>query len=68
VPANSGPGKTVVAGKARGPNQAGQAIEAIKAEVSAGQRSQEDPLTGQRLPKPQRQLTREYFNAIRERK
>jgi hypothetical protein len=66
VPANSGPGQTVIAGKARGPNQAGQAIEEIKAEVEANQRSQEDPLTGQRLPKPQRQLTREYFDAIRE--
>ncbi len=66
VPTNSGPGQTVIAGKARGPNQAGQAIEEIKAEVEANQRSQEDPLTGQRLPKPQRQLTREYFDAIRE--
>lgn len=66
VRSEMGRGRAVVAGSAEGPNKAGQALEEIKAEMVAGQKSEEDPLTGQRLPKPQRQLTREYFDAFRE--
>jgi hypothetical protein len=61
-----GQGKAVATGIAFGPNKSGQALEEIKAEIEAGRRSQDDPLTGQRLPKPQRELTKEYFDSFRD--
>jgi hypothetical protein len=61
-----GQGKAVATGIAYGPNQSGQALEEIKAEIEAGRRANDDPLTGLRLPKPQRELTREYFESFRE--
>jgi hypothetical protein len=66
VRAKPGQGKAVATGIAFGPNKSGQALEEIKAEIEAGRRSNDDPLTGQRLPKPQRELTREYFDSFRE--
>ncbi len=66
VRAKPGQGKAVVTGIAFGPNKAGEAVEEIKAEIDSGRRSDDDPLTGQRLPKAQRELTREYFDAFRE--
>jgi hypothetical protein len=66
VRAKPGQGKAVATGIAFGPNKTGQTLEEIKAEIEAGRRSNDDPLTGQRLPKPQRELTREYFDSFRE--
>jgi chemotaxis protein histidine kinase CheA len=66
VRAKPGQGKAVATGIALGPNKSGQALEEIKAEIEAGRRSQDDPLTGQRLPKAQRELTREYFDSFRD--
>jgi hypothetical protein len=66
VRAKPGQGKAVATGIAFGPNKSGQALEEIKAEIEAGRRSQDDPLTGQRLPKAQRELTREYFDSFRD--
>ena len=66
VRAKPGRGKAIVTGAAPGKNKAGQALEEIKVEIEAGRHSTDDPLTGQRLPKPQRELTREYFDAFRE--
>lgn len=57
-------GKSIVTGTAAGPNRAGQAIEDIKAEIEAAERSEDDPLTNQRLSRPLRDLTREYFEAL----
>jgi hypothetical protein len=64
--AKPGKGKAVVIGTATGPNKAGQAIEEVKAEIEAATRSDDDPLTGVRLPKAQRDLTKEYFDKFRE--
>jgi hypothetical protein len=61
-----GQGKAIATGIAFGPNKSGEAFEEIKAEIEAGRRSEDDPLTGQRLPRPQRELTREYFDAFRD--
>ena len=66
VRAKPGQGKAVATGIAFGPNKSGQALEEIKAEIDSGRRANDDPLTGQRLPKAQRDLTREYFDSFRE--
>ncbi len=66
VRSKPGRGKAVVSGIASGPNKAGQALEEIKTEIEATRTLDDDPLTGQRLPKPQRELTRQYFDAFRE--
>lgn len=61
-----GRGKAVLAGQVRGPNIAGDAREQIKAALEAGLKDDEDPLTDQRLPRAQRELARQYFDAFRE--
>ena len=66
VRAKPGQGRAVATGVALGPNRSGQALEEIKAELEAGRRANDDPLTGQRLPRPQRELTREYFDSFRD--
>ena len=66
VRAKIGRGQAVATGTASGSNKAGEALESIKTEIESTKRSDDDPLTGQRLPKPQRELAREYFDAIRE--
>ncbi|MCP4193375.1 MAG: hypothetical protein GY768_22405 [Planctomycetaceae bacterium] len=66
VRAKAGRGQAVATGTASGPNKSGEALESIKTEIESTKRSDDDPLTGQRLPKPQRELAREYFDAIRE--
>ena len=60
-----GKGQAVVTGTAAGPNKAGQALEELKSEIANTKQSDDDPLTGQRLPKKQRELAREYFDAFR---
>ncbi len=66
VRAQPGRGKAVATGIAFGPNKPGQALEEIKNEIESGRHANDDPLTGQRLPKAQRDLTREYFDSFRE--
>ncbi len=66
VRSKPGRGKAVVSGIATGPNQSGQVIEQIKTEIETSRSLNDDPLTGQRLPKQQRDLTRQYFDAFRE--
>jgi hypothetical protein len=66
VRAKPGKGKAVVTGTATGPNKAGEAIEELKSEIEAARRSDDDPLTGVRLPKSQRELTKQYFDKFRE--
>ena len=66
VKGNPEKGPAVVLGPASGPNKKGQAIEEIKAEIEAVSSAKEDPLTGIRLPKAQRTLTRQYFEKFTE--
>jgi hypothetical protein len=65
VQAKPGKGRAVVIGSARGPNKAGETLEEIKAEIESATRADDDPLTGVRLPKVQRELTKEYFDKFR---
>jgi hypothetical protein len=66
VAAKPGKGKAVVIGSAGGPNKPGQALEEIQQQFEAAQSADDDPLTGIRLPKPQRELTRQYFDKFKE--
>ena len=59
-------GTAVSVGEADGPNIKGQIQEAIKAEVEAARHDSADPLTGQRLPRSQREHAKEYFDSLRE--
>ena len=58
-------GRAVITGTAAGPNKAGEVLEELKSEIANTKQSDDDPLTGQRLPKKQRELAREYFDAFR---
>jgi hypothetical protein len=62
---NVGRGAAVVAGLVDGPNAKGQAIEEIKTQVESAKKEQSDPLTGQRLPRQQRDHVQEYFDKFR---
>ncbi len=60
-----GKGSFVVNGLVQGPNAKGQVMEEIKGQVEAAKRESEDPLTGQRLPRQQRDHVQQYFDAFR---
>jgi hypothetical protein len=62
---NIGKGSGVVTGLVEGPNAKGQAVEEIKGEVEAAKHDSADPLTGQRLPRSQRDHVLQYFDAFR---
>jgi len=49
-----------------GPNAKGQAIEEIKSQVESAKKESSDPLTGQRLPRQQRDHVQQYFDAFRD--
>ncbi|MCA9211579.1 MAG: hypothetical protein KDB27_00815 [Planctomycetales bacterium] len=66
VAAKPGKGKAVIIGSAGGPNKPGQAFEEIRQQFEAAKTADDDPLTGSRLPKAQRELTKQYFNQFRE--
>jgi hypothetical protein len=59
-------GTAVSVGEADGPNIKGRVQDAIKAEVEAAKHDSADPLTGQRLPRSQREHAKEYFDSLRE--
>lgn len=59
-------GKAVIVGTAGGRNIAGQSQEEIKDFLQQARLDDADPLTGQRLPKAQRNHARQYFDAVRE--
>lgn len=61
-----GKGSAVVTGEAGGPNIKGQVKESIQTDFQQAGRTQADPLTGQRLPKAQKDHAREYFDMLRE--
>jgi hypothetical protein len=60
-----GKGSFVMNGQVEGPNAKGQVIEEIKTQVEAAKHESEDPLTGQRLPRQQRDHVQQYFDAFR---
>ena len=66
VRAKPGIGKAVVIGSAGGPNKPGQAFEEIQQQFEAAKTSEDDPLTGSRLTKDQRELTKQYFDQFRD--
>jgi len=61
-----GKGAAVATGPADGPNIKGHVQAEIKAQVEAAAHDSADPLTGQRLPRSQREHAKEYFDALRE--
>jgi hypothetical protein len=62
---NIGKGSSVITGLVEGPNSKGQAVEEIKGQVEAAKHDAADPLTGQRLPRQQRDHVQQYFDAFR---
>ncbi len=61
-----GKGAAVATGPADGPNIKGQVQAEIKAQIESAAHDAADPLTGQRLPRSQREHAKEYFDALRE--
>lgn len=62
---NIGKGSSVITGLVEGPNAKGQAAEDLKVQVEAAKHEAADPLTGQRLPRQQRDHVQQYFDAFR---
>ncbi|HEY2883161.1 MAG TPA: hypothetical protein VGJ15_12025, partial [Pirellulales bacterium] len=60
-----GKGSSVVTGLVEGPNAKGQVAEEIKTQVESAKHDAADPLTGQRLPRSQRDHVQQYFDAFR---
>ncbi len=60
------PGEAVRTGSAGGPNQAGKTLQEAQAELQSSFHEQADPLLDLRLPKKEREHTREYFRRYRE--
>jgi len=59
------PGKIVAIGSTGGPNAKGQVQQVIAAETQAAAQSQDNPLTGQTLPRGYRDNAQQYFDARR---
>jgi hypothetical protein len=59
-------GAAVTAGETDGPNVRGQVQAEIKAQIESAKHDAADPLTGQRLPRSQREHAKEYFDSLRE--
>jgi hypothetical protein len=57
-------GKAVIVGTAGGLNVPGQTQESIKDVLQQAELDDADPLTGQHLPKAQRNHARQYFEAL----
>ncbi len=60
-----GQGAAVITGLINGPNVKGQSIEEIKSQVEAAKHDSADPLTGQRLPREERDHVQQYFDSFR---
>jgi hypothetical protein len=64
---NVGPGRAVAIGEVGGTNRRQRALTEINAEkAKAEDRRDDDPTAGQRLPRKQRDHSREYFEKLRE--
>ncbi|HEY2826781.1 MAG TPA: hypothetical protein VGJ04_04215 [Pirellulales bacterium] len=60
-----GKGAAVITGLIASPNAKGQVVEEIKNQVEAAKHDSADPLTGQRLPRQERDHVQQYFDAFR---
>ncbi len=60
-----GKGAALITGLVNGPNVKGQSVEEIKSQVEAAKHDSADPLTGQRLPREERDHVQQYFDAFR---
>jgi hypothetical protein len=65
VKQNVGKGSAAITGLVDGPNSKGQVVEEIKSQVEAAKHEEADPLTGQRLPRSQRDHVQQYFDSFR---
>jgi len=66
VKGNVQPGEAVRTGSAGGPNQAGNTLQDVKDQLQSNFSQDADPLTDLRLPKKEREHTREYFRRYRD--
>jgi hypothetical protein len=60
------PGEVVRTGSAAGPNQPGQTLQQAKDQLQSSFSQEADPLIDLRLPKKEREHTRDYFRRYRE--
>lgn len=60
------PGEAVRTGSAGGPNQPGQTLQEAKDQLQSSFSQEADPLIDLRLPKKEREHTRDYFRRYRE--
>ncbi len=66
VKGNVQAGEAVRTGSANGPNQAGNTLQDVKDQLKSSVSQDADPLIDLRLPKKEREHTREYFRRYRE--
>ncbi len=59
-------GAGVIVGEADGPNRRGQIREQIKSELAPADAQRSDPIDNQQYPKPYREHTQQYLDALRE--
>jgi len=62
VSQNPGKGKAVVTDLVEGPNVKGQVQQEVQAGIAAARREEADSLTGENLPRVQREHAKEYFD------
>lgn len=60
------PGAAVVTGTSSGANRAGKSLAEIRQEISSTLNEEADPLTDVRLPRSERDHTRQYFERLRQ--
>ena len=65
VAQKTGQGSAVITGEADGPNIKGKVRAEIQAQLDSARHDDSDPLTGQRLPRSQRDFAKEYFDSLR---
>ncbi len=66
VAQKTGQGAAVITGEADGPNLKGKVRAQIQEQIDSAKHENSDPLTGQRLPRSQRDFAKEYFDSLRE--
>ena len=66
VAQKTGQGAAIITGEADGPNLKGKVRAQIQAQMDSAKHEDSDPLTGQRLPRSQRDFAKEYFDSLRD--
>lgn len=59
-------GRAVITDMVSGPNRKGKVRDSLQMELQEFKQQDDDPLTQQRLPKPQQEHAREYFDRFRD--